>query len=109
AGMRHRASIGHRENGIELATAVDSAPRQGGPRKFHSHRSLSMASEQSRRPTRRKKRLRYAVVGLGHIAQAAVLPALAHAKRNSELAALVSDDPVKRREIGERYGVDRTY
>jgi predicted dehydrogenase len=32
-------------------------------------------------------RIRYAVVGLGYIAQSAVLPAFAHAKRNSVLAA----------------------
>ena len=51
------------------------------------------------------RRLRYAVVGLGHIAQVAVLPAFAHAKQNSQLAALVSDDEVKRRELGERYQV----
>ena len=36
--------------------------------------------------------IRYAVVGLGHIAQVAMLPAFAHAKRNSRLTALVSDD-----------------
>ena len=41
---------------------------------------------------RRSRTVRYAVVGLGHIAQVAVLPAFAHARRNSRLAALVSDD-----------------
>jgi predicted dehydrogenase len=50
-------------------------------------------------------KIRYAVVGLGHIAQAAVLPAFAHAGENSELAALVSGDVVKRRELGHQYGV----
>jgi glucose-fructose oxidoreductase len=54
---------------------------------------------------RRGKKIRYAVVGLGHIAQMAVLPAFAHAKKNSVLAALVSDDAVKRRELGESYSV----
>jgi predicted dehydrogenase len=39
--------------------------------------------------------VRYAVVGLGHIAQVAVLPAFAHARRNSRLTAQVSDDPTK--------------
>ena len=53
--------------------------------------------------------VRYAVVGLGHIAQVAVLPAFAHARRNSRLAALVSDDPVKRRELARRYRVPATY
>ena len=51
----------------------------------------------------------YAVVGQGYIAQAAVLPAFAHAKRNSRLAAIVSGDPAKRRELGQIYGVERTY
>ena len=54
-------------------------------------------------------RVRYAVVGLGHIAQVAVLPAFAHARRNSHLAALVSDDPRKRRILGQRYRIDQTY
>ena len=46
----------------------------------------------------------YAVVGQGYIAQAAVLPAFAHAKRNSRLAAIVSGDATKRRELSKRYG-----
>ena len=53
--------------------------------------------------------IRYAVVGLGHIAQAAVLPAFAHARRNSKLVAVVSDDRTKRREISRRYRVDRAF
>ncbi len=51
-----------------------------------------------------QKRIRYGVVGLGHIAQAAVLPAFAHAD-NSELTALVSDDPEKLAKLGRRYKV----
>ena len=51
-----------------------------------------------------KKKVRYAVVGLGHIAQVAVLPAFAHAE-NSELAALISDDPEKLEKLGRRYKV----
>ena len=51
-----------------------------------------------------QKKIRYAVVGLGHIAQRAVLPAFAHAE-NSELAALVSDDPEKLEKLGRRYKV----
>jgi predicted dehydrogenase len=53
--------------------------------------------------------VRYAVVGLGHIAQVAVLPAFAHARRNSRLVALVSDDPAKRKAISRMYQLDRTY
>jgi len=44
---------------------------------------------------------------LGHIAQAAVLPAFAHARRNSRLTALVSGSPKKLRSLGNRYGVKR--
>jgi predicted dehydrogenase len=48
--------------------------------------------------------LRFAVVGLGHISQVAVLPAFAHAKSSARLTALVSDDPLKRRLLGRQYG-----
>jgi glucose-fructose oxidoreductase len=56
---------------------------------------------------KRRGKVRYAVIGLGHIAQIAVLPAFRHARRNSELAALVSDDPTKLEELGTRYRVKR--
>lgn len=52
--------------------------------------------------------VRYAVVGLGYIAQVAVLPAFAHAK-NSKLTALVSSDPLKLRRLGRKYGVEHLY
>src|SRR3954468_6587205 len=55
-----------------------------------------------------QKKIRYAVVGLGHIAQVAVLPAFAHAQ-NSELAALVSDDPEKLEKLGRRHKVKTRY
>ncbi len=60
------------------------------------------------RSSLKRKRTRYAVVGLGHIAQVAVLPAFAHAA-NSELAALVSGDDAKLRELSRRYRVPHTY
>ena len=47
-------------------------------------------------------KIRYAVVGLGSIAQEAVLPAFTHAE-NSELAAIVSGDAEKLKELGARY------
>ncbi len=50
------------------------------------------------------KKIRYAVVGLGHIAQTAVLPAFKHAE-NSELATLVTGNPEKDQELSARYGV----
>ncbi len=49
--------------------------------------------------------VRYAVVGQGYIAQAAVLPAFAHARRNSRLAAIVSGDPAKRKALARRFDV----
>jgi predicted dehydrogenase len=51
-----------------------------------------------------KKKIRYAVIGLGHIAQTAVLPAFKHAG-NSELAALITGDPKKDRELSKHYEV----
>lgn len=66
-------------------------------------------NSRSNRPDSSQPRVRYAVVGLGHIAQAAVLPAFSHARRHSELTALVSDDPVKLQELAARYGIKHTY
>ena len=57
---------------------------------------------------RGSRRVRYAVVGLGHIAQVAALPAFEHARKNSELVALVSDDK-KRTTLARRYRVSRAY
>ena len=54
----------------------------------------------------KKPLVRYAVVGLGHIAQNAVLPAFVHARANSRLTALVSGDPLKLKRLGRRYDVD---
>lgn len=56
---------------------------------------------------RKAKKVRYAVVGLGWIAQAAVLPAFRHVP-NARLAALVSNDPKKRAELAERHDVELT-
>src|SRR5215210_2987530 len=55
-----------------------------------------------------KRKIRYGVVGLGHIAQVAVLPAFSHAE-NSELTALISDDPEKLEKVGRRYKVKGRY
>jgi glucose-fructose oxidoreductase len=58
---------------------------------------------------RENRSIRYAVVGLGHIAQAAVLPAFRQARRNSKLVAVVSGDRTKRREIAKRYRLDHAF
>lgn len=52
--------------------------------------------------------VRYAVVGLGYIAQVAVLPAFANAKKHATLAALISDDDRKLKELAGRYDVEFT-
>jgi predicted dehydrogenase len=49
-----------------------------------------------------KRQIGYALVGLGHIAQNAVLPGFAHAK-NSKLVAIVSSDEEKRRKLSKKY------
>jgi predicted dehydrogenase len=67
-----------------------------------------MASLRKRPRTRSSRRkVRYAVIGLGHIAQAAVLPAFRHARRNSVLTALISGREKKLKTLGRRYGVPR--
>lgn len=57
---------------------------------------------------KKQHKIRYAVVGLGHLAQIAILPAFRNAK-NSELAALVSGDREKQRKLSAKYGVDSVY
>jgi len=53
-------------------------------------------------------KVRYAVVGLGHIAQIAVLPAFKNAA-NSELFALVSSDSEKLQKLGKQYAIQHLY
>jgi len=53
--------------------------------------------------------VRYAVVGLAHIAQVAIMPAFAHATRNSKLTALVSGNPQKLKQVSRRYEVPYCY
>lgn len=52
----------------------------------------------------KQKKVRYAVVGLGHLAQVAVLPAFDHTK-NSELVALVTGDSAKQKQLGRKYKI----
>lgn len=58
--------------------------------------------------TRANKKIRYAVIGQGYISQIAVLPAFAHAGKNSELVALISDDLVKLKKLSQTYKVANT-
>ena len=54
------------------------------------------------------KKIRYAIVGLGDIAQEAMLPGVAHTG-NSAVTAFVTDDPEKARALGKKYDVSDTY
>ncbi len=58
--------------------------------------------------TNSKRKVRYAVVGLGWIAQEDVLPAFGHTG-NAELVAFVSDDPTKIEDLSQKYGVRHSY
>lgn len=64
--------------------------------------------ESRKRSDRGENSVRYAVVGLGWMAQEAVLPAFAGADHSS-LGALVSSDADKLQVLGDRYGVDRLH
>ncbi len=59
--------------------------------------------------SKQKKIVRYGVVGLGHIAQVAVLPAFKRARENSQLTALVTDDPKKAGKLSRKYDVPAVY
>ena len=52
-------------------------------------------------------KVRYGIVGLGSISQEALMPGVEHTG-NSVIAALVTEDPTKAKELGEKYGVDTT-
>jgi predicted dehydrogenase len=72
-------------------------------------RHQAPSASRSNRSRSRHGRIRYAVVGLGHIAQNAILPAFAHARDNSELVALVSNDQTKLRALSREYGVENCF
>src|SRR3978361_2009172 len=54
------------------------------------------------------KKVRYAVVALGDIAQEAMLPGVEHTG-NSVVTAFVTGDPEKARALGRQYGVEHSY
>ncbi len=58
---------------------------------------------------KKAEKIRYAVVGLGYIAQTAVLPAFRNARKNSKLVALVSGDKEKLKKLGEKYRIEKRY
>lgn len=67
-----------------------------------------MKTSPTKSPSKKPKRIRFAVVGQGHIAQVAVLPGF-KGRRSAQLTALVSGDPAKLRKLGAKYQVPRVY
>ena len=65
-------------------------------------------SRQNSTSTKKNKTVRYAVVGLGHLAQVAVLPAFARV-HNSELFAIVSGDAAKLKKLAKKYKIEHAY
>lgn len=57
----------------------------------------------------RPQPLRFAVVGAGHIAQEAVLPAFANTRGRCELACLISGEDKKIAKLAKAYGVEHTF
>ena len=55
-----------------------------------------------------EKKVRYAIVGVGDIAQEDMMPGVEHTG-NSEITALVTSDAVKAKELGRKYDVQATY
>jgi glucose-fructose oxidoreductase len=84
-----------------MATKKKASRRTGGAKKS------ARRAREGARPE--KRRVRYAVAGLGHIAQVAVLPAFQHAAENSELVALISDDEEKLEALGRKYRVQHRF
>jgi predicted dehydrogenase len=55
-----------------------------------------------------ERKVRYAMVGLGDIAQEDMMPAVEHTG-NSEISALITSDDLKARELGEKYKISNLY
>jgi predicted dehydrogenase len=58
--------------------------------------------------TKSEAMVRYAIVGVGDIAQEDMMPGVVHTG-NSEVSALVTSDELKAKKVGGEYGVKATY
>ena len=54
------------------------------------------------------RKVRYAIVGAGDIAQEAMMPGVAHTG-NSEITAIVTGDGIKAQALGDHYGIEHRY
>lgn len=57
----------------------------------------------------KNKKIRYAIVGLGHIAQDAVLPAFRKTKKNSVLTTIISQHDEKLQHFGTKYKINHRF
>ncbi|HVN94033.1 MAG TPA: Gfo/Idh/MocA family oxidoreductase [Terracidiphilus sp.] len=55
-----------------------------------------------------ERKVRYAIVGLGDIAQEDMMPGVEHTG-NSEITALVTSDDMKAKELGDKYGISALF
>jgi glucose-fructose oxidoreductase len=84
----------------DSSAAIETASASATP----SVAAQSSPSETSSARERSTRQVGYAVIGLGHIAQVAVLPGFANAK-NAKVVALVSGDRKKLQTLSRRYDV----
>src|SRR5437899_9689712 len=101
--MRHKTALRLKRRNVHSPDASRGILMAARNVCFFIRLKLLMASRRNVSP-----KIQYAVVGLGHIAQVAVLPAFKNAQ-NSALGALVSNDPAKLRKLGRKYGIDNLY
>ena len=103
----------HKKTAARTSAKSRTATVSRGKAKKHNGRGglIQKTTETIKKMVGKKqtKKIRYAVVGLGHIAQNAVLPAFEHAGENSELVALVSSDTSKLKKLGKKYDIDKLY
>jgi predicted dehydrogenase len=95
-------------NVVEERTGV-AEPAKAEERPSETPESPTETKTETERQASGRKKIRYAVVGLGYISQVAVLPGFAHATENSELVALVSGDADKLKPLARKYKVRQTY
>jgi predicted dehydrogenase len=106
ASSRNRSKPASSRLAAPSASRSSHSPSRSSPSVSRRTRSRVRESREPQPAERNAgRKVGYAVVGLGYIAQVAVLPAFAHAKRNSRLVAFVSGDPRKPQALAKRYGV----
>ena len=91
-----------RKQAIAIRAQRSQEERREGPSADDTKRT-AQPEEGVLMPARSRKPIRYAVVGLGHIAQVAVLPAFAHATRNSAVSPPSSATTPASEESWERH------